>query len=51
MKAVETPRMKDLLAANSATPAPFTRAQFKQYVAKEIRDWGTVVKAAGLKVD
>jgi len=51
MKAVKTPRMKDLLTANSATPASFTRAQFKQYVAKEIRDWGTVVKAAGLKVD
>ncbi|MBI2292141.1 MAG: tripartite tricarboxylate transporter substrate binding protein, partial [Betaproteobacteria bacterium] len=29
MKAVAQPRMKDLLASNSAEPAPFTQAQFK----------------------
>lgn len=51
IKAVEQPRLRDLLAANSAEPAPFTQAQFKQYVAKEVRDWGEVVRAAGLKVD
>lgn len=51
MKAVEQPRVRDLLAANSAEPAPYTQAQFKQYVAKEVRDWGEVVRAAGLKVD
>jgi tripartite-type tricarboxylate transporter receptor subunit TctC len=51
MKAVEQPRMKDLLTLNSAEPAPFTQAQFKAYVAKEVHDWGEVVHAAGLKVD
>jgi tripartite-type tricarboxylate transporter receptor subunit TctC len=51
MKAVAQPRMKDLLASNSAEPAPFTPAQFKAYVAKEVRDWGEVVRGAGLKVD
>jgi len=51
MKAVEQPRMKDLLVSNSAEPAPFTQAQFKAYVAKEVRDWGEVVRGAGLKVD
>lgn len=51
MKAVETPRMKELLASNSAEPAPFTQAQFKAYVEKEIHDWGEVVRAANLKVD
>jgi len=51
MKAVTQPRVRDILTANSATPAPFTRAQFKDYVAKEVRDWGEVVRAAGLKVD
>ncbi|HSQ05138.1 MAG TPA: tripartite tricarboxylate transporter substrate-binding protein, partial [Burkholderiales bacterium] len=51
MKAVKTPRMKELLAANSAEPAPFTRTQFKKYVAREVQDWGRVVKASGLKVD
>jgi tripartite-type tricarboxylate transporter receptor subunit TctC len=51
MKAVEQPKMKDLLATNSAESAPFTQAQFKAYVAKEVHDWGEVVRAAGLKVD
>jgi len=51
MKAVEQPKMKSLLAANSAEPAPYTHAQFKEHVAKEVRDWGEVVRAAGLKVD
>jgi tripartite-type tricarboxylate transporter receptor subunit TctC len=51
MKAVQQPRMKELLSANSAEPAPYTRAQFKEHVAKEVRAWGEVVRAAGLKVD
>ena len=51
MKAVEQPKMKALLAANSAEPAPFSQAEFKQHVAQEITNWGAVVKAAGLKVD
>ena len=51
MKAVTQPRMKDLLAANSAEAAPYTRAQFKQHVADEVRSWGVVVRSAGLKVD
>jgi tripartite-type tricarboxylate transporter receptor subunit TctC len=51
MKAVAQPRMKEILTANSAEPATFTRAQFKDYVAKEVRAWGEVVSAAGLKVD
>ena len=51
MKAVAQPKMKDLLATNSGEAAPYTRAQFKQHVADEVRDWGTVVRSAGLKVD
>lgn len=51
VKAEEHPRMKDTLAANSAEPGHFTAAQFKQYVEKEMKDWGEVVRSAGLKVD
>ena len=51
MKAVTRPRMKDVLTANAAEPAPYTRAQFKQHVADEVRAWGKVVRASGLKVD
>jgi tripartite-type tricarboxylate transporter receptor subunit TctC len=51
MKAVQQPKMKAILTANSAEPAPFSQAEFKQHVAAEIKDWGAVVRAAGLKVD
>lgn len=51
MKAVAQPRMKELLAANSAEAAPYTRAEFKEYVAAEVRAWGEVVRAARLKVE
>jgi tripartite-type tricarboxylate transporter receptor subunit TctC len=51
MKAVEQPKMQELLATNLAEPAPYTQAQFKEHVAKEVRDWGEVVRAAGLKVE
>jgi tripartite-type tricarboxylate transporter receptor subunit TctC len=51
MKAVMQPRMKELLAANSAEPALYTRAEFREHVASEVLSWGEVVRAAGLKVD
>jgi tripartite-type tricarboxylate transporter receptor subunit TctC len=51
MKAVAHPRVKEMLAANAAEPAPYTRAQFKQHVADEVRAWGEVVRSAGLKVE
>jgi tripartite-type tricarboxylate transporter receptor subunit TctC len=51
MKAVQLPKMKALLTANSAEPSSFTQAQFKQHVANEMKDWGAVVRGAGLKVD
>ncbi len=51
MKAVQQPRMKAVLSANSAESSSFTQAEFKAYVAQEMKDWGAVVRAAGLKVD
>jgi tripartite-type tricarboxylate transporter receptor subunit TctC len=51
VKAVAHPRMKEVLTTNAAEPAPYTRAQFKAHVASEVRAWGEVVRASGLKVD
>jgi len=51
MKAVEQPRVKDVLVANSAEPAPYTRAEFRKHVADEMRAWGEVVRTSGLKVE
>ena len=51
MKAVTQPRVRDLLTSNSAEPAPWSPSEFKEHVAAEVRDWSTVVRSAGLKVD
>jgi tripartite-type tricarboxylate transporter receptor subunit TctC len=51
MKAAEQPKMKDVLATNSAESGHYTPAEFRKHVAAEMRDWGKVVRAAGLKVD
>lgn len=51
MKAVQQPKMKEILTANSAEPSTFSHEEFKQHVAQEMKDWGAVVRAAGLKVD
>lgn len=50
-KAAEHPKMKEVLTANLAEPAPYTQAEFKDHVAREVREWGEVVRAAGLKVE
>lgn len=51
MKAVEHPRVKAVLAANSAEPSTYTQAEFKAHVAEEIRNWGKVIRESGLKVN
>ena len=49
--ALEQQKVKDILAANSAEPGRMSTAQFGDYVAREIKVWGDVVRAAGIKID
>jgi len=51
MKAMGEPKVKEILAANSAEPGRMTPAQFGDYLAKEVRAWGEVVRAAGVKIE
>jgi len=51
MKAVQNPRVKTVLAANSAESSGYTQAEFKAHVADEIRSWGKVIRESGLKVN
>ncbi len=51
MKAMGEPRVKEMLATNSAEPGRMTPAQFGDYLAKEVRAWGEVVRAAGVKIE
>lgn len=51
MKALEQAKVKEILAANSAEPGRMTTAQFSAYLAKEVRTWSEVVRAAGVKIE
>ena len=51
MQAMAEPRVKDILAANSAEPGRMSPRQFADYLAQEVRVWGDVVRAAGVKID
>ncbi len=51
VKAMEQPRVKEILTANSAEPGRMTPPQFKVYLAKEVKVWGEVVRAAGVKIE
>ena len=47
---MEQPKVKEILAANSAEPGYLTPAQFGDYVAHEINTWNEIVRAAGVKI-
>lgn len=49
--AMEQPKIKELLAANSVETSRMTTAQFGDYVAHEIGVWGEIIRAAGIKID
>ena len=49
-RALQSPEVKERLAALGAEPMPMTPAEFDRFVADEIEDSGKVIKAAGIKV-
>jgi tripartite-type tricarboxylate transporter receptor subunit TctC len=49
--AVEQQKVKDILAANSAEPGRMSTVQFGNYVAREIKLLGDVVRAAGVRIE
>jgi tripartite-type tricarboxylate transporter receptor subunit TctC len=51
MRALEQPKVRETFAASAAEPGRMTPAELQAYVAAEVRDWGEVVRAIGLKVD
>jgi tripartite-type tricarboxylate transporter receptor subunit TctC len=51
MKSLALPKTREIFAASAAEPGTMSPAELSAYVAREIRDWGDVVRATGLKVD
>jgi len=50
-KALAHPKTLEIFAGSAAQPGNMTPAQFQEYVANEVKAWGEVVKAVGLKID
>ncbi len=50
-KALAQPRVREVFAASAAEPGTMTPAQLREYLAGEVRAWGEVVRAVGLKID
>lgn len=51
MRAMEQPKVKEILAANSAVPGRMSTQEFTDYLARETRNWGEIVRSANLKID
>ena len=50
-KAFASPKLKEVYAASAAEPGTLSPAQLKAYMASEVKSWGEVVRAVGLKID
>jgi tripartite-type tricarboxylate transporter receptor subunit TctC len=50
-KAQAQPKVKEIFAASAAEAGTMTPAQLRQYLAAEVKSWGEVVRAVGLKID
>jgi tripartite-type tricarboxylate transporter receptor subunit TctC len=49
-KALEQPKVKDILTSVSAVPGTMSPKEFGAYLAKEVRVWGEVVRAENLRM-
>lgn len=51
MRAMEQPKVKEILAANSAIPGRMSPPEFADYLARETRGWGDIVRSSGVRVE
>jgi tripartite-type tricarboxylate transporter receptor subunit TctC len=51
MRAMEQPKVREILTANSAIPGRMSTQEFTDYLARETRGWGDIVRSSGVKVD
>jgi tripartite-type tricarboxylate transporter receptor subunit TctC len=51
MRAMEQPKVKDILTANAAIPGRMSTQEFTEYLARETRGWGEIVRSSGVKVE
>lgn len=50
-RAMEQPKVKSILDNNAAIPGRMSTQEFTDYLARETRNWGEIVRSSGVKVD
>jgi hypothetical protein len=50
IKAFQQPRMKEILAANSAEGDRQTPARLRDLLAKDVRDWSGIIRSTGVRI-
>ena len=51
MRAMEQAKVKEILTANAAIPGRMSTQEFTDYLARETRSWGEIVRTSGVKID
>jgi tripartite-type tricarboxylate transporter receptor subunit TctC len=51
LKALEQPKTREVFAASAAEPGRMRPEALQAYIAREVKDWGEVVRALDLRVD
>ena len=51
IRAMEQPKVKDILSANAAIPGRMSTQEFTEYLARETRSWGENVRSSGVKIE
>ena len=51
MRAMEQPKVKEILVVNAAIPGRMSTQEFTEYLARETRNWGEIVRSSGVKVE
>jgi tripartite-type tricarboxylate transporter receptor subunit TctC len=51
LRALEHPKTREVFAASAAEPGRMRPEELQAYIAREVKDWGEVVRALDLRVD
>lgn len=51
MRAMEQAKVKEILSVNAAIPGRMSTQEFTDYLARETRSWGEIVRTSGVKMD
>ncbi len=51
MRAMEQAKVKEILTVNAAIPGRMSTQEFTDYLVRETRSWGEIVRTSGVKID